>query len=299
MNLHQLRVFYEVAKAQSFSAAAEKLHLTQPAVTWQIRNLEDYYELKFFERTGKKIFLTEEGRTLFEFADRILNLSREAEEALADLRGLSRGTLRIDTVFTFGDYYLPTLIQAFHRKYPRIGFQVNTGNTSQIIENTLTHKNDLSFVAYDPKNPNLRAQEIITDVLVGVVAPNHPFARKKSIRLRDLNGQPLILRERGSSPRRILDEIFQKRRISPQILLESASTQAIKKTVELGMGIAILSQQVIKEELQSNRLRKLTISDAEIVYRFYLIHHKDKYLSRGLRAFMEMAIDPAKRTWAD
>ncbi len=296
MNLHQLRIFYEVARAQSFSAAGEKLQLTQPAVTWQIKKLEDYYELQFFERTGKKIFLTEEGRTLLEFADPILNLSREAEEALADLKGLSRGTLRIDTVFTFGDYYLPSLLQGFHGKYPRIVFQVNTGNTSQIIENTLAHKNDISFVAYDPQNAKLRVQEIITDVLVGVVAPNHPFARKKSIRLRDLNGQPLILREKGSSPRRILDEIFQQRRISPQIVLESASTPAIKKTVEQGMGIAILSQQVIKEELQSNRLTKLTIRDAEIVYRFYLIHHKDKYLSRILKAFMEMAVDPAKRS---
>ncbi len=104
MNIHQVRVFYEVAKAQSFSAAAEKLHLTQPAVTWQIKNLEEHYDLRFFERTGKKILLTEEGRILFDFADRILTLSREAEEALADLRGLSRGTLRIDTVLTFGDY---------------------------------------------------------------------------------------------------------------------------------------------------------------------------------------------------
>lgn len=299
MNIHQVRVFYEVAKAQSFSAAAEKLHLTQPAVTWQIKNLEEHYDLRFFERTGKKILLTEEGRILFDFADRILTLSREAEEALADLRGLSRGTLRIDTVFTFGDYYLSALLLAFYRKYPKIILQVNTGNTSQIIENTLLHKNDLAFVAYDPKNEKLKVHEIISDVLVGVVAPLHPWARKKSIRLKDLDGEPLILREHGSSPRRILEAIFDERKVHPRIILESASTPVIKKTVESGIGMAILSQQVVKEELRSQRLTKLSIRDAEIVYRFYLVYHKDKYLSRALKAFMDMAIELSQKPWPD
>lgn len=299
MNLHQLRVFYEVARAQSFSAAAEKLHLTQPAVTWQIKNLEDFYELRFFERTGKKILLTEEGRILFDFADRILTLSREAEEALADLRGLSRGTLRIDSVFTFGDYYLAMLLQAFHRKYPNILLQVNTGNTSQIIENTLQHKNDVAFVAYDPRDDRLRVHEIVSDVLVAVVAPHHPWARKKSIRLKDLGGQPLMLREHGSSPRRILEAIFNEREIHPRIILESASTPAIKKMIESGLGVAILSQQVIKEELRAKRLTQLTIRDAEIVYRFYLVYHKDKYISRALQAFMDLAIEFSQKAWSE
>lgn len=299
MNLHQLRVFYEVVKAKSFSAAAEKVHLTQPAVTWQVKNLEEYYELKFFERIGKKIMLTQEGKILFNFADQILNLSRQAEEALADLKGLSRGSLRIDSVFTFGDYYLSTLLEAFHKKYPQIAIQVHTGNTSQIIENTLLHKNDIAFVAYDPKNDKLKAREVISDLLVGIISPQHRFGRRKSIAIKELNGEPLILREQGSSPRRILDEIFKKKAVSPVIIMESASTSAIKKMVESGIGMAILSRQVVKKELLTKSLKELPFSDAEIAYRFYFIYHKDKYFSRALKAFMDVALELSRKPWPD
>lgn len=299
MNLHQLRVFYEVARAKSFSAAAEKLTLTQPAVTWQVKNLEDYYELKFFERVGKKTWLTEEGKVLYTFAEQILNLSRQAEEALADLRGLSRGTLRIDSVFTFGDYYLPTLLEAFHKKYPQIAIQIHTGNTSQIIENTLLHKNDMAFVAYDPENDKLVVQEFISDLLVGIVSPGHKFARRKSISMKDLDGQALILRERGSSPRRILDEILKKMGVSPMIIMESASTSAIKKMVESGIGMAILSRQAVEKEVLAKSLKELPFTDAEIAYRFYLIYHKDKYFSRALKAFMDVAVELSRTPWPD
>jgi len=299
MKFHQLRVFYEVAKEKNFSAAAAKLSLTQPAVTWQVKNLEEYYELRLFERTRKKITLTTEGKILFDFADQIFNLSRQAEEALADLKGLSRGALRIDSVFTFGDYYLPTLLEAFHKKYPQITIQVHTGNSSQIIENTLLHQNDMAVVAHDPQNEKLVAREFISDLLVGIVSPSHPFASTKSIALKKLNGQPLILREQGSSPRRIVDEILKKKGISPLIIMESASTSAIKKMVEGGMGMAILSRQAVKEEVRAKSLRELPFTDVEIAYRFYLIYHKDKYFSRALKAFMNVAMEIAPRLSAD
>jgi DNA-binding transcriptional LysR family regulator len=299
MKFHQLRVFYEVAKEKNFSAAAANLSLTQPAVTWQVKNLEEYYELRLFERTRKKITLTAEGKILFDFADQIFNLSRQAEEALADLKGLSRGALRIDSVFTFGDYYLPTLLEAFHKKYPQIAIQVHTGNSSQIIENTLLHKNDMAVVAHDSQNENLVAREFISDLLVGIVSPRHPFARRKSIALKELNGQPLIFREQGSSPRRILDEILKKKGISPLIIMESASTSAIKKMVEGGIGMAILSRQAVKEEVRAKSLRELPFTDVEIAYRFYLIYHKDKYFSRALKAFMNVAMEIAPKLSAD
>ena len=295
MNFHQLRVFYEVAKERNFTAAAAKLFLTQPAVTWQVRNLEEYYELKFFERTRKKTTLTAEGKILFDFADQIFNLSRQAEEALADLRGLSRGALRIDSVFTFGDYYLPTLLGAFHKQYPRIAIQVHTGNSSQIIENTLLHKNDMAVVAHDPEDEKLVVREFISDLLVGIVSPSHRFARRKSIALKELDGQPLILRERGSSPRRIVDGILKKKGVAPLIIMESASTSAIKKMVEGGTGMAILSRQAVREEVRAKSLRELPFTDVEIAYRFYLIHHKDKYFSRALKAFMDVALEIAPK----
>lgn len=293
MNFHQLNVFYEVAKAKSFTAAAEKLYLTQPAVTLQIQNMEEYYKTKLFEHAGKQIVLTHAGKVLFDFAEKIFDLARLAEEAIADFRRLDRGVLKIDAAFTFADYYLPILLEAFYKKYPRIALQVHTGNTSQIIENTLLHRNDIAFVAYRPETDKLVAKEFISDRLVGVVSLDHKFARRGSIALKELNGEFLILREQGSSPRKILDEVLKTKGVSPQIVMESGSTSAIKRAVEAGMGMAILSHQAVKREILTGVFKELHFSDAEISYQFFLIHHRDKYLSTLLKAFLEVATESA------
>jgi DNA-binding transcriptional LysR family regulator len=289
MNLHQLRVFYEVARARSFTAAASQLRLTQPAATWQIKRLEEAYDLRFLERAGKRVSLTEEGKVLFDFAGRILRLAGEAEEALADLRGLPLGMLRIDATYICGDYYLPSLLEALHRRHPGIRYQIGIGNSSQVIENTLAQKNDIGISAQDPGHPRLEAHRIMSDLLVGVVGRTHPFARRRSITVRELAGQPLILREKGSSPRGVVDEILTRHGVVPTVIMESASTSAIKRFVENGVGMAILSQEVVRKELQDKTLRQVLFTDAEIAYHFYLIRHKDRWVSRALSAFVELA----------
>lgn len=295
MNIHQLKVFYEVVHTGGISAAAEKLHLTQPAITWQIKSLEDYFNLKFFDRIGKKVLLTEEGKILLEFAERILSLDQQAKEMLEDIKDLARGNLRLAATFTFGDFYLPPLLVEFHHKYPKITIQISTGNSSQIIENVLLHKADLAVVAYDPQEEKLEACQLTADLLVLVVAPTHPWAKRRHISLQELDGQPLILREKGSSPRRLVDEILSQRRINPKIIMESASTSAIKKMVESGVAMAILSQQVVQDEIQTGVLKKLLFQDAQIAYRFYLIYRKDKYISRTMKAFMKLALEISQR----
>lgn len=289
MNLHQLRVFYEVASARSFTAAADKLRLTQPAVTWQVKRLEEAHGLKFLDRVGRRVSLTEEGKVLFDFVGRILRLARETEEALADLRGLPLGTLRIDATYIVADYYLPALLEALYRQHPGITFQLGIGNSSQVVERTLAQTNDIGICAYDPAHPKLETREILTDLLVGVVGPTHPFARRRTIAVRELADQPLILREAGSSPRQIVDAMLKRHGVAPPVVMESASTAAIKRFVEDGIGMAILSRQVVKRELQDGSLHRVLLADAEIAYHFYLIRHKDRWVSRALQAFVEMA----------
>ena len=293
MNFHQLRVFYEVAKSKSFTEAAEKLYLTQPAVTLQIHNMEVYYNIKLFEHAGKHILLTRAGEVLFDFAEKIFNLERLAEEAIADFKKLDKGVLKIDAVFTFADYYLPILLEAFYKKYPGITLHIQTGNTSQIIENTLLHRNDIAFVAYRPETDKLVAKEFVSDRLVGVVSPRHKFAQRESITLQELNGEPLLLREQGSSPRKIVEEVLKIKGISPQIVMESGSTAAIKRAVEAEMGMAILSRQAVEREIRAGLFKELHFSDAEVSYQFFLIHHRDKYLSTLLKAFLEVATESA------
>jgi DNA-binding transcriptional LysR family regulator len=299
MNFHQLQVLCEVAEAGSFSLAAEKLHLSQSALTQQIKNLEDYYELKVFDRTGKKVLLTEEGKVLFEIATQILDLNREAEEIIADLKGLSRGTLRIGTSYSFADYYLPTLLMDFHEKYPKISIQVSAGNSSQIIDNTLLYKNDIAFVANHPGNNKLVVREFMSDTLVAIIPLQHKLAERESITLNELNRELLILREQGSSKREMVDETFRKKRISPRIIMESASTAAIKKMVERGAGIGILSSQLVKNEVEANAFKALPFTEVEMAHKFYLIYRKDKFFSQALKAFVDMAMDLAHKPWTD
>jgi DNA-binding transcriptional LysR family regulator len=291
MNLHQMRVFYEVASAKSFTAAAAKLRLTQPAATWQIKRLEEAYGVKLLDRAGRRVSLTDEGKTLLDFAGRILRLARETDEALAELRGLPMGTLRIDATYIVGDYYLPTLLEAMHRRYPDLAFQVGIGNSSQVIENTLGQQNDVGICATDPGHPKLETQRILTDLLVAVVGPTHPFARRRTIAFRELEGQPLLLREQGSSPRRTIDEMLQRHGITPRVMMESASTSILKRFAANGAGVSVLSQQVVAQEIQGGSLHQVRFRDAEVAYHFYLIRHRDRWASRAVKAFIAMAQD--------
>ena len=158
-----------------------------------------------------------------------------------------------------------------------------------MIENTLAQRNDIGICAHDPVHPKLEARRILTDLLVAVVGPTHPFARRRSIALRELAGLPLILREQGSSPRRTIDDILKRRRIDARVVVESASTPIIKRFAANGVGVAILSQRVVANELQEGLLHLVPFKDAEVEYHFYLIRHRDRWASRSVQAFVEMA----------
>jgi DNA-binding transcriptional LysR family regulator len=299
MNLHQLRVFSKVAEEGSFSAAAEKLYMTQPAVTLQIKNLEEYYQVKFFERTGKKVLLTEEGKTLLAIAGQMLDLNRKAEEVVADMKGLSRGSVHIAASLSFIDYYLPPLLHAFHKKYQHIFIQLSEGNTAQLIENTLLHKNDLAFVASRPVDDRLIVRQFMRDTLVAIIPQRHKLAGRESVTLNELIQEPLILREPGSSKRELVDEAFRRRGMRPLVIMESASTNAIKKLVEYGAGIGILAEQIVGEEVAAQAFKAIPFTEVEMTMPFYLIYHKDKYFSRALKAFLDMALDFAGPPWRE
>ena len=207
------------------------------------------------------------------------------------MKGLSQGTVRIAASYSFADYYLPTLLKEFHRKYPKIFMQVTTGNTSQIIEDTLLHKNDIAFVAHHPENNKLVVREVVSDILVAIIPNKHKLAGRESVTLNELNGEPLIVRELGSSERRLVDEAFRKWRIPPLIIMESASTAAIEKMVMAGAGIGILGQHMVKREAEANAFKALPFTEVEMAHKFYLMHHKDKYFSHALQAFVDMAME--------
>jgi len=288
LNLNQLRIFYFAAKYGSFSAAAEALFVTQPAVTKQIQQLQAAHGVKLLNRFGKKMVLTDAGEALYSFADKIFQIESQAEENLRDFQQRKSGRLRIHASESFGAYYLPFVINPFRKKYPRIHIAVNIFTNQQIVENTIKLENDLGFISSPLEHKKLVVSEILEDRLILIVPPSHPFARKKVLDPRKLEGQPIIMHEKGSASRNIVDEFIRKNNLFVSITLELSNNEAIKRAVEQGLGLSLISENVVREEIERKKLKPIPLTDPTLKRKFYLIYHKDKYLSQPFQMFVQM-----------
>jgi DNA-binding transcriptional LysR family regulator len=290
MNFNQLRIFYSVAKNKSVTLAAKELYLTQPAVSIQIHLLEDDYGVKLFNRSGKGITTTEEGNLLFSYAEKILNLSDETDEALRQIKSLERGKVKIGAGRTIGAYYLPQLFESFTLKYPNIGIQMDIGSSSQVIEGILSFRNDIGFIGTDYFNKNLVVIPFTKDRLVLITPPDHELTHKKVISYKDLSGQKMIMREKGSGTRELIENELVNRKVSTETIMELGSNEAIKHAVEAGLGVSIISNNVIKREKDLGRVKILHFSNnQDIIMNIYIVYHKDKYLSPLLKSFLNIA----------
>ena len=290
MNFNQLRIFYSVAKNGSVTLAAKELFLTQPAVSIQIHLLEEDYNVKLFNRSGKGITITEEGKLLLSYAERIFNLSDEMEEALRQMKSLDRGKLKIGSSRTIGSYYLPQLFETFKLKYPDIEIHMDISNSSQVIEEILSFQNDIGFIGIDHFDKNLVLKPFIKERLVLITPPDHELAHKKAISFRELDGQKMIMREKGSGTVELIKQELIKNKVSVETVMELGSNEAIKRAVEAGLGISIISNNVVKREKDQGRIKVLHFSDnKDIIRYFYIIYHKDKYLSNLLKTFLDVA----------
>ena len=219
MNFNQLKTFYFAVKCGSYSAAAEALYITQPAVTKQVQQLEATYGIKFLNRFGKKMVLTDAGEVLYDFADKISQIESQAEESLRDFQQRKSGRLRIHASETFGAYYLPFIINLFRKKYPNIHISVNIFPNQEVIENTMKLENDLGFISYPFKHKKLVVKDVLEDRLVLIAPLSHPFTRMKLVDPPKLDGQPIIMHEKGSATRGIVDTFIKRNNLSVFIAL--------------------------------------------------------------------------------
>jgi DNA-binding transcriptional LysR family regulator len=288
MNLNQLKIFYFAVKSGNLSTAAEQLFITQPAVTKGIQRLQEYYELKFIDYVGKKLVLTDAGEVLFKIAEKIFDMETHAEESIRDFQQRKRGRIRILSSESFGDYYLPEVIIPFCKAYPLVQVSMNILPTKLVVENTASLNCDVGFISYPVDHEKLVVREVLEDELVIITPSRHLLAGRHRLRPRDLEGQPLIMHEEESAPRRAIDDFVQRHGINIKIPMELSSNRAIKRAVEHGIGIALISRKVAKEEIEQRRLVALSLADAAMKRKFFLIHHKDKYISESLQRLMDM-----------
>lgn len=290
MNLNQLKIFYLAAKRRNLSMAAEELFITQPAVTKGIQRLQEFYDMKFVDHIGKKLVLTDAGEVLYEIAEKIFELESKAEESIRDFQERKRGRIRILSSESFGDYYLPRIIIPFSKTYPLVRISMNILPTEQVVEHTATLNSDLGFVSYPVEHTKLRVSEVLEDQLVIITPPAHPLTRYPSLDPLHLKDQLLIMHETGSAPRNALEDYIKRNGLAVNVHLELSSNRAIKRAVEDGIGIALISRRVANEEIRAKRLCAIPLSDPSMTRKFYMIHHKDKYLSESLQNFIDMVL---------
>jgi DNA-binding transcriptional LysR family regulator len=286
MNLNQLKIFYTAAKKGNLSVAAQELYISQPAVTKAIQRLQEFYDIKFIDHIGKKLTLTDAGEVLYEIAEKIFELESRAEESIRDFQQRKRGHIRILSSESFGDYYLPHIIIPFSKAYPLVRISMNILPTEQVVEHTATLNNDLGFISYPVEHPKLKLEEVLQDQLVIITRPDHRLTRKQTLSPRDLKGELLIVHETGSAPRKAIEEYIRKNDLSVNIHLEISSNLAIKRAVEDGLGIALISRRVAIEEIRTGRLAAIPLSDQTMIRKYYMVHHRDKYLSGPLLSFI-------------
>lgn len=282
--LRQLKVFETVARRLSFSRAAEELHLSQPAVSTQVKQLEDHAGLPLFEQLGKRIFLTPAGREMLRHSRAIINQFREAEESMAQLKGISGGTLNV-SVISAGDYFFPHLLAEFYRRHEGIKLNLDVTNRQELLQKLNENLTDLAVMVRPPLEMDVVAEPFAPHPYVIVAQPDHPLAGQKRIPRSELFSHPFIIREMGSDTWNSMQDVFGEDFAKLHIAFEIRSTETIKQAVMAGMGIAFLSAHNINLELQVGNLVILDVENFPAMLNWYVVHRKDKHLPPVAQAF--------------
>ena len=231
LNFNQLRIFYQTARYLSCITAAKNLYITQPAVTAQLKVFEEFCNLKLFKKKGRKIHLTDEGKTLYDYASRIFEYEKEVEDAIEEMRELKRGVLRLGTTKAYARYFMPFMITSFRQAYPHIKIHLDEGSSLDMIHSLLDFKNEVAIIARAEENPNVCFIPFSHEELVLILSPNHHLARKRVISFDDLSEEPIIMKEKGSGTRKLVNELFRQKGLIPNILMETSNTEFIKQLV--------------------------------------------------------------------
>jgi len=287
----RLQVFHTVARLLSFTKAAETLHMTQPAVTFQVRQLEEYFNTRLFDRTHNRISLTEAGDKVYGYADKIFELYGEMENAVREMTGEVSGALTIGASTTIAEYMLPALLGDFRAQYPDVSIHLKVSNTDGIVSMVENNTIDLGVVEAPVSNKNLVVDKCRSDRLVAIVPPNHVLCTAASVSLDTLLEHPFICREEGSGTREVIADHICKTdecKQSMKIAMELGSPEAVKGAVEAGMGISVVSNATIQKELRLGTLVALPL-DPPIERPFSFVHQKQKFRVRVMEELLDFA----------
>lgn len=292
--LRQLKVFETVARHLSFSRAAEELHLTQPAVSTQVRQLELHVGLPLFEQLGKRIYLTPAGTEMLHYSRSIIQQFREAEDAMAQLKGISGGRLNV-AVISAGDYFFPRLLAEFMNRHEGVTLNLAVHNREELLHQLAGNLTDLAVMVRPPEDMDTIAESFAPHPYVIVAAPNHSLVGQRHVPLAGLTEEAFVSRERGSDTWNSMQEGFAGRLSNLRIAMEIKSTETIKQAVIANMGIAFLSAHTVGLELQAGKLAVLDIQGFPVMLNWYVVHRKNKRLPPVALAFKHFLMEEGAR----
>ncbi|MCR4346186.1 MAG: LysR family transcriptional regulator [Sulfuricaulis sp.] len=293
LTLRQLKVFESVARHLNFTRAAEELFLTQPAVSMQVKLLETHLGLALFEQLGKSVHLTEAGQEVLGYARNISQQLDELEAVLNRMKGLAGGKLRI-SVATTANYFIPTLLGTFSRRFPEITVSLDVTNREILLQQLSENTVDLVIMGQPPAEADVKAADFMENPLVIVAPPEHALAKQKKIPLKRLQDEVFLVREPGSGTRIAMERFFTEREIQLKTGMEVGSNEAIKQSVQAGLGLGLLSRATIEQELELKRLVELDVAEFPIMRHWYMVHRKGKRLSGVAEAFKDFMLKEAR-----
>ncbi len=296
----RLQVFHTVARLLSFTKAAETLHMTQPAVTFQIRQLEEHFNTRLFDRTHNRISLTVAGERVFEYAEKIIALYGEMDSRVRELTGDVSGILLIGASTTIAEYVLPGLLGEFQSRYPDVNVRLSVSNSLGIVHLVENNSVDVGIVESPVTNKNLAVEVCWHDELVFICPPHHALASRQLIAVEDLVTLPFLCREEGSGTREVISEYLAQNGVQLQDLnlcMEFGSPESIKSAVEAGLGISIVSRATVGKELKLGTLVALPLKPP-LERPFSFVYQRQKFRLRAVEEFMKFAHEQCERQGA-
>lgn len=293
ITLRQFKVFEAVARHLSFTRAAEELHLTQPAVSMQIKQMEDNLGMPLFEQLGKRVYLTEAGQEVFHYSRGISQQLDDMATTLAAIKGLELGRLKISVAST-ANYFVPTLLGTFCQRFPGVSVSLDVTNRKRLVAQLSENQIDLVVMGQPPNTLDLEAAPFLENPLVIVAPPDHPLAKQKKIPLKRLEQETFLVREQGSGTRSAMERFFTAHDIHITTGMEIGRDEAIKQSVQAGLGLGLLSRDTLEMELTLHKLTILDVEEFPIMRYWYIVHRKGKRLSIVAQSFKDFLLTEAK-----
>jgi LysR family transcriptional regulator, low CO2-responsive transcriptional regulator len=291
---HQLTVFRTVARHLSYTRAAEELYLSQPAVSQQVRTLEQALGVSLFERSGRGIVLTAVGQEILGQAERLLTLFSETAMVVREIQGLKRGNVLLGATISAGTYLVPPLLGLFHARYPHVHVTLIVANYRVVEELLMTYQLDLAVMSIVEQQDSLQAEQFLPYGLVVIASPSHYLVQRVTVTACDLQAETFLLHERETASRRCVEAYFKRERITLQATLEMSSIDAIKEGVIAGLGIAVVEREAIALEIANGELVVLDVQGFPIEQPTYVVHRKKRRLSRAAEAFRRYLLQQVK-----